>query len=173
MRVQRYIKEQIPYMIRRTKEFCEQSPLYSMIQFNAEKMEFILNSNITNSLFHCDVVVNEDDPTNTPIGGMGAQLFSFAMSHSLYSDDMFLFVVPEARGYGAADMLVKAYKEWAFSRKVIFARITYTAMVNPEGFAKLMERNNFEVMGQMYLCKGPGQVFTPEQQMQTMRTRKQ
>lgn len=152
--LRRYAKEDIAYMIKRTKEFCLQHPLYATVPFSDARLEFMLNSNVTNMLFYCMVVEQiNDDGTKQLIAGMGAMLCSFAMSEAKYSDDIFLFVVPEARTYGAAGQLIDAYAQWAMDRKAVIIRITYTAMLNPEGFTKLMERHKFVQSGLMFILK--------------------
>jgi hypothetical protein len=149
MKMRRYRLSDIPAIVDAMEGFCAEHPFYSKLTFSRKKLEYTLNHNLTNTLFFCNLMVNDKDE---PIAGLGARLNGYAMSEELSAEDIVGFVLPSQRTGSAICTLVEAYKVWCKDRGVRFPRISYTgSKVN--GFTKLMEKNGFTPLGALYVAE--------------------
>ena len=147
--VRRYTEDDIQEMVKSTAEFCAVHPFYKTIPFSSEKLTSVLQKNITNTLFFCDVATLND----RIIAGLAAMLTGYAMSETYFSEDIIGYVIPSARGGIAIYRLIDEYVKWSIERRVHDMRISYTGDKEDE-FKKLMARHGFVLFGSLYTRNG-------------------
>jgi hypothetical protein len=144
--LRRYTEADIPLMVDETELFCKTHPFYRRLPFQRDKLEFILNNNITNMLFCCFLVADVDNV----IAGMAATIAQYAIADRSYSEDIFFFVKPEYRNGRALDMLLEGYISWAHDRKVFDVRASYTGGKSDIAMDKIMSKHGMDRFGTLY-----------------------
>lgn len=81
------------------------------------------------------------------VGVLAAAAVEHWMSTDKVAADLALFVDPGARGTGAADALVQAYKSWATERGVAFPQAGVSAGIADGAAVAVYERNGFSRCG--------------------------
>jgi GNAT superfamily N-acetyltransferase len=120
------------------------SPRYRRLKFSPEKMEQTLRFLLDDGVGFLRVAVADGIGC---IGVMAGMLSEHWMSADSIATDLALFVMPGARGMGAADALVQEFKTWANGRGAVWPQVGVSAGIADAEAVRLYERNGFKQCG--------------------------
>lgn len=81
------------------------------------------------------------------IGAMACYIEQFWFSDRIFSENIFLFVVPRWRGGNVAGTLLNIYKQWAKARGVDDICFDASSGTKPEKMQKFLEFHGFRAFG--------------------------
>lgn len=143
----RYERRDIPLMIRYLREGLKTFH-YNSILFDEDKVKFLLEGNLTNRGFFCQVVV--DDETGDICGALCASTSQFMFSREVYAQDHVTYIRPGKGGLNIVTRLVADYVQWAKDRRVRQIRWSQSSGFKIEKFKHLAERLGFEQIGTVF-----------------------
>jgi hypothetical protein len=132
-------------MLARLREFLGEAPNYRGWTVDENKTRRLLENNLTNATFFCQIVVQGSET----IGGLCSVATEFIINHDTVADDLLLFVANDERERDVAFQLVTSYVEWAKVRKVRRALISDTTG-NEDRISKLVAKAGFRELGRIY-----------------------
>ncbi len=150
MNMRRYTLKDIPEMVRQMSDFCAKHEFYKTIPFSSERLTYVLNHNLTNTMMYCNVCEADNHEL---IAGFAAMTTGYAMSNAVFSEDIIGYVREGYRTGYAFEQLLQGYVDWATLRRVHDIRLTYTGD-KTEGFSRLVQRLGFRKFGTMYAKEG-------------------
>lgn len=142
MQIRRYTKADIPDMLRYLKAGLEQFH-YKNIDFSGTKVQQILEGNVNNKAFFCNIV--EDD--GVVAGALCASCVEFMFSREVFAQDHITYIREGHRSLAAITALVRSYVVWAKERRVRQVRWSQSTGFKIEKFAVLAKRLGFEQIG--------------------------
>lgn len=146
--IKRYIKKDIPEMIKLVEDFFYKSRQqhinhYNYIDFDSEKLYKLLEREENNIEFFCNLIVSD----NEIVGGLCAIVESPIYSNQRIAYDQIFYIKPEFVNIRATIELINSYVEWAKRRQVIECRLSSTTGFKIEAFTKLCNKNGFDLIG--------------------------
>ena len=107
MTIRQALHTDIPRMLELGQEMHAESPRFSKLSFDPQRLRFALGFAIDG---HFCMVAEHDGQI---IGGLAATITPHWFSPDLTACDMALFIAPEYRGGAAVVRLLNAYRKWA------------------------------------------------------------
>lgn len=120
------------------------SPRYRRLKFSPEKMEQTLLVLLDSAAGFLRIAVADDGRC---VGVMAGVVAEHWLSTDSVATDLALFVTPDARGAGAADALVQAFKMWASECGAVWPQVGVSAGIADAEAVRLYERNGFKQCG--------------------------
>jgi GNAT superfamily N-acetyltransferase len=133
-------------------EMHQQSPRYSKMNYNLEKVVMFFESIINND----DYLFLVAEKEGRLVGGFIGYVMPTWFGDDLTAGDFSLFIHQDHRGGTTAPRLIKKYIAWAKAKGVKAENIGLgiTTGVDPEKTAKLYEMLNFQESGILMNLKG-------------------
>lgn len=135
--------EDLPALLAIGEDMAAESPRYSRLRFNRDKLAHMLRLLIEAESGFVRVV---DDGC-----GVAAVMVAMVAEHWMSSDrhasDLALYVEPRARGTMAATELICAYRTWAQEQGAVLVQAGVTTGVFTEKTAQLYEHLGFKRCG--------------------------
>lgn len=143
-----YRIEDIPQITKAVKKHLPELPHYKNITVAEDRLAYLLRHNIDrDSYFRCWVLENE---LGEIVGGSAGYLVPGMVTWDLIANDVFLFVFPEYRTLARANMLVKAYKDWALARGAVLITVSVQSGYEPTKYDIFIRRLGFVQSGALY-----------------------
>ena len=121
----------------------ETLPNYSMIKRSRSRMAESFSDMIKNPNKICLIARVE----GVCVGAMAAYIDVLWFSRELYSENIFIYVVPRWRGSNIASTLLSIYREWAKARGVSKILLESSSGIKPLASKRFFERQGFETLG--------------------------
>lgn len=118
------------------RTMAAESPRYARLRFDEMKLTATLGPLIVQP--HGFVWVALD--VSKIIGVMVGLVCEHWMSNDRVAQDLALYVAPEHRGSGAADLLVNGFRQWAAGQGAVITQGGVSTGVGTEATARLYER---------------------------------
>ncbi len=128
----------VPRLVELGAQMHAESPRFSRLAFDAEKLAAFLGSAVNAP--HVLVLVAERD--DQIVGGFVGLALEHWCSRDLVATDLALFIEPRKRGGLIASRLVRAYLDWAERRGAKLIQLGITT-----GVATLATERLYEVLG--------------------------
>lgn len=137
--------DDIPRIIELGRQFHAESPEFSSISFDVEKLTETLKACINGA-----GVVFLYESAGTVRGGLAGVISEYWFSREKVALDLALFLEPEARTGMIALKLVLTFKSWARLMGATEVKMGITAGINVEGAAKLYASTGMDQCGFMF-----------------------
>lgn len=143
-----YRLEDVDQITAAVKKYLPELPHYKNITVAEDRLAYLLRMNFgRDSYFSCWVLENKDGKV---VGGIAAYVIQGMVTWDLIANDVFLFIFPEYRTLARANMLVKAYKDWAIARGSVLITASVQSGYEPDKFDIFMRRLDFIPSGTLY-----------------------
>lgn len=126
------------------RRFVEESPTYGKLRYNPQKMRKWAERHTGDSSMESGWIATHKGRV---VGFLFASAYQHPALDGLLAMDDVLYVAPEFRGTGAAEMLVEKYKAWAKSHSIIVTFLASTSGVNTKITEAFYKKCNFEPIG--------------------------
>lgn len=130
-------QDDVPVMLALGRRMHDESPTFSGLSFNADKLRAVIERVIESpDGFACVAT----DSAGVIVGGMLAMATPHWCSDDLVACDLALFIAPEHRGGMAAVRLLNAYADWAEDRSIRLVMFGVMTGIEPEKTEQLCLR---------------------------------
>lgn len=147
-RMRPYELKDIPQITAAVKKYLPELPHYKNITVAEDRLAYLLTQNFgRDSYFSCWVHATKEGEI---VGGLAAYCIQGMVTWDFIANDVFLFIFPEYRTLVRANMLVRAYKEWAIARGASLITASVQSGYEPEKFDNFMRRLDFIPCGTLY-----------------------
>lgn len=148
--IRRYGVEDIPQMLDAVGVFLGKSETYKRTHYKRDKLRYMLEQNVRNNRFFCNVGIEDVEGKEVVIGGLCAQVHEYTFSKEIYAADHIFYITEDRRGLRLATDLVEGYVEWAKKRGARECRLANSTGYKVEAYGKLCERLGFTNLGPIY-----------------------
>ncbi len=143
MIIRRYEKRDIDAMTQLLAEGLREFH-YAGIDFSYRKIKDLLEGNVRNPSFFCDVLVTDDVQI---AGALCASVQEFMFSHEIYTEHHITYIREGYRSLKAITGLVMRYRAWARKRQARQVRWGQSTGYKMDKFAVLARRLGFTQIG--------------------------
>lgn len=145
MIIRRYTSDDVPILVDIVENHLQET-IYKDMKFNGLKLREMLNSNVTNLLVFCNIVIKDEKV----VGGILAFVRQPYFSDEVNAYDHFFYVHKDHRTARVVTGLVASYVEWAKARKVRRVFLSNSMGTRIDEFAKLCNRLGFKQLGTIH-----------------------
>ena len=145
LKLRRYKFEDIPAIIKNTKEFCAEHPFYSTLEYDEERVTWVLLRHQADyDHFYCDMVEHNGEP----VAGLGAMTTGYVMAKARYAMDMIQFIKKDYRSGRAFDLLIGGYLDWGRVQGLHDCKVSYTMdEKNDRLLERMLKKHGFTRFG--------------------------
>lgn len=139
--------EDFDTMIGMGYDLLTESPRYSGMEYDGEKINRLLTL-ITNGIVGAAFVVVDEKVSNDTLAGLTIVVETDRwFGPGTFATDLTLYVRPEYRRSGAFDLLVDAIEGWAEGRGVRDVALGVSTEVHPQETVRAYEKKGYKVTG--------------------------